>query len=104
MLFALHLTSGPEHAATPPSAAPGPTALPRSLAEHLPHGDREAQQLRVIEVRALVKQDRLGAAQERARAYFERWPNGPDTAALEALTGVHAPRGATTGVTAQDAP
>lgn len=100
LLFAVHLLSAPEHDAAPSAAtasadAPGATtALPRSLADHLPRGEREAQQLRVIEVRALVSQDRLGAAQDRAREYFERWPDGPDKATLEALTGVHAPRGA----------
>ena len=70
------------------STAPGVASAPRSLAELLPHNEREAQRLWVLEVRALIAQDRLGAARDRARDYLERWPNGPDTAALEALTGV----------------
>ncbi len=70
------------------SAAPNGASAPRSLAELLPHSEREAQRLWVLEGRALVAQERLGAAQDRARDYFERWPNGPDTAALTALTGV----------------
>ena len=91
MLFGAYLLSNSEEEAPGVVNAPGVTSA-RSIADLLPRSEREAQRLRVIEVRGLVKEERLGAAQARARDYFERWPDGPDTAALEALTGVHAPR------------
>lgn len=68
--------------------AEDPDAVVRNLTRALPKGEREAQKLKVLEVQALVKSGRLDAARRRARDYFERWPNGPDAATLEALTGV----------------
>ncbi len=62
------------------------------LARSLPRTDREAQRLKVVEVRALVAQGKLDAARGRARDYFERWPDGPDIATLEQLTGAHPTR------------
>jgi hypothetical protein len=59
-----------------------------SIAGLLPRDERNAQHLNALEVRALVEQGRLTEAKSRAHDYFERWPNGPDTAALEQLTGV----------------
>jgi hypothetical protein len=69
--------------------AEDPDAVLRSLTRVLPKGEREAQKLKLLEVQALVKNGRIGAARGRASEYFERWPHGPDTATLEALTGAH---------------
>jgi hypothetical protein len=83
------------HPATPSVAdleaelAADPDAVVRSLTRALPRGEREAQRLKVLEVQALVKTGQIGTARARARDYFERWPNGPDTATLEQLTGAH---------------
>lgn len=77
----------------PPLEAPSPGAAPeevaRTIVGALPQGEREAQRLQVLEVEALVRSGRVGSARARAAAYFERWPGGPDTAALETLTGAH---------------
>ncbi len=51
--------------------------------------DAEAERLAVIEVKALVGIGRMGPARARAAAYYERWPDGPDIAELERLTGQH---------------
>ena len=93
-LFVVHVLNGPDDGgvANVASTAPSVASATRPLAELLPHNEREAQRLWVIEVRALIAQARLGAARDRARDYFERWPNGPDTATLVALTGVQPPR------------
>lgn len=78
-----------------PSAAPeapDPDAVARSLTRALPRGERETQRLQLLEVQGLVRNGQIGTARARASDYFERWPSGPDTAALEQLTGAH-PRG-----------
>ncbi len=74
-----------------PLASPplDPEAALQSVANALPSAGAGAQRLHVLEVRALVAQGKLGAAKARAADYFARWPRGPDTAALEALTGAH---------------
>ena len=73
----------------PPSRPPPADQLARDVVGALPQGEREAQRLKVMEVEALVRSGRVGSARAQAAAYFERWPGGPDTAALEALTGAH---------------
>lgn len=79
--------------ANPSRGAPSPAAatdeLARNVVGALPQGEREAQRLKVMEVEALVRSGRVGSARAQAAAYYERWPGGPDTAALEALTGAH---------------
>jgi hypothetical protein len=62
------------------------------VARSLPRTDRDAQRLKLVEVRALVAQGKLDAARGRAREYFERWPDGPDIGTLEQLTGAHPAR------------
>jgi hypothetical protein len=82
--------SGPPSAAEVASLMAGePEVTLHSIAGLLPHDERQAQRLKTLEIRALVQQGRLPLARERAREYFERWPGGPETAALEALTDVH---------------
>ncbi|HEX5100416.1 MAG TPA: hypothetical protein VFV94_12990 [Polyangiaceae bacterium] len=66
-----------------------PDQVLRRLADALPRGEREAQRLTLLEVRALVARGEIGTARAKARGYFERWPGGPDTATLEQLTGAH---------------
>lgn len=83
--------------ANPAPAAPSNETSPpapvdqvaRNVVGALPQGERESQRLKVMEVEALVRSGRIGSARSQAAAYFERWPGGPDTAALEALTGAH---------------
>jgi hypothetical protein len=62
------------------------------LARSLPRSERDAQRLKLVEVRALVAQGKLDAARGRAHEYFERWPDAPDIATLEQLTGAHLAR------------
>jgi hypothetical protein len=62
------------------------------LARSLPRTERDAQRLKLVEVRALLAQGKIGAARGRAHDYFERWPNGPDIATLQQLTGAHPSR------------
>ena len=50
---------------------------------------REAQRQRVLEIRALVAGRQIDKARAEAAAYYETWPDGPDVAELERLTGVH---------------
>jgi hypothetical protein len=66
-----------------------PDQVLRRLADALPRGEREAQRLTLLEVRALVARGEIGSARAKAGAYFERWPTGPDAAVLEQLTGAH---------------
>lgn len=66
-----------------------PDQVLRRLADALPRGEREAQRLTVLEIRALVARGEIGSARTKARGYFERWPGGPDMAVLEQLTGAH---------------
>ena len=113
--FAVHLLVGGSDAATqprtpePPSPVEEPLAEPAAanlplarraeppsreesmqrLAQALPHTERDAQRLKLVELQALVAQGKVGAARGRAHEYFERWPNGPDIATIEQLTGAH---------------
>ena len=69
-----------------------PDEAARMVANALPRSESDAQRLKAVEIRALVTQGKVGAARARAQDYFERWPGGPDTAALEELTGAHPTR------------
>jgi hypothetical protein len=70
-------------------AAP-PTAL--SLADE---GERRfgesplAEERRALAVQALINLDRMGAARSRAYEFLERYPGGPYSANIAAMTGVH---------------
>jgi hypothetical protein len=55
----------------------------------VPEQEAVAQKLVALEVKALVKLGRIGAARSRAGVYYQRWPDGPEVAALESLTGLH---------------
>jgi hypothetical protein len=100
-----HPSALPEKPLTPAAAARDPDAVARLaeadpdqaarlVASALPHGEQQAQALAVLEIRALVRQGKLGSARARAGDYYERWPEGPDTAVLEHLTGAHPTRSA----------
>ena len=79
----------PSAAAAESRETPSVEQVVQNVARALPRGEREAQRLKLLEVQALVKSGQIGSARARARDYFERWPNGPDIAALEQLTGAH---------------
>ena len=81
--------SAPNRPLTAPSPAAPAEEVARNVVGALPQGEREAQRLQVLEIEALVRSGRIGSARAQAAAYFERWPGGPDTIALETLTGAH---------------
>jgi len=48
-----------------------------------------AEERRALAIDALVNLQRIGAARSRAYKFLERYPNGPYSARVEAMTGVH---------------
>jgi hypothetical protein len=53
-----------------------------------------AEERSALAIEALINQDRIGAARSRAYQFLERYPNGPYSAHVAAMTGVHlAPAG-----------
>ena len=75
---------------------PAPAAA-LALAEE---GDRrfgqspDAEERGALAIRALVNLQRIGAARSRAYEFLERYPSGPFSANVAAMTGVHVtPRG-----------
>ena len=48
-----------------------------------------AEERRALAIRALINLDRIGAARSRAYEFLERYPQGPYTANVAAMTGVH---------------
>ena len=50
-----------------------------------------AEERRALAIQALVGLDRIGEARSRAYQFLDRYPNGPFTAQVQALTGVHPP-------------
>jgi hypothetical protein len=48
-----------------------------------------AEERRALVIQALIKLDRIGAARSRAYQFLERYPNGPYSAHVAAMTGVH---------------
>ena len=69
-------------------AAPNPTANEHLDATEV-RDDAEAQREKVEQVRELVRLGRIGEARTEAGRYYQRWPDGPDVASLEQLTGLH---------------
>ena len=57
-----------------------------------PANAREAQRMKVQEIHAWVRAERVGTARAKAAEYYEKWPDGPDIAELERLTGAHPSR------------
>lgn len=86
---AVDTPSAPNRPLTATSPAAPADEVARNVVGALPQGEREAQRLQVLEIEALVRSGRIGSARAQAAAYFERWPGGPDTIALETLTGAH---------------
>lgn len=62
-----------------------PSSSPSAAA---PGDVREAQRAMLTEIRALVEAQRMDEARAQAAAYYEKWPEGPDGAELDRLTGV----------------
>jgi hypothetical protein len=53
-----------------------------------------AEERRALAIQALINLDQIGAARSRAYQFLERYPNGPYSAHVAAMTGVHvAPMG-----------
>ena len=53
-----------------------------------------AEERQAAAIQALIDLDRIGAARSRAYPFLERYPNGPYSAYVAAMTGVHlTPRG-----------
>src|SRR5512137_710372 len=48
-----------------------------------------AEERRALAIDALINLQRIGAARSKATTFLERYPNGPYTAHIEAMTGVH---------------
>lgn len=48
-----------------------------------------AEERRALAIQALVGLDRIGEARSRAYQFLERYPNGPFTAQVQSMTGVH---------------
>lgn len=48
-----------------------------------------AEERRALAIQALVGLDHIGEARSRTYQFLERYPNGPFTAQVQALTGVH---------------
>lgn len=48
-----------------------------------------AEERRAAAIQALIDLDRIGAARSRAYQFLERYPEGPYTAHIAAMTGVH---------------
>ncbi len=53
-----------------------------------------AEERRALAIQALINGDRIGAARTRAYQFLQRYPTGPYSARVAAMTGVHViPRG-----------
>jgi hypothetical protein len=50
---------------------------------------RFTEERRALAIQALVDLHRIGEARSRAYQFLDRYPNGPFTAHIQALTGVH---------------
>ena len=48
-----------------------------------------AEERSALAIQALINQDRIGAARSRAYQFLEHYPNGPYSAHVAAMTGVH---------------
>jgi hypothetical protein len=48
-----------------------------------------AEERRALAIQALVGLGRIGEARSRAYQFLDRYPNGPFTAEIQSLTGVH---------------
>jgi hypothetical protein len=57
-----------------------------------------AEERRALAIRALINLQRIGVARSQAYGFLERYPNGPYSAEIAAMTGVHVtPRGPSQG-------
>jgi len=76
------------------------TTAPASALTLTEEGERRfadssfAEERRALAIQALINLDRIGAARSRAYGFLERYPSGPYSAHIAAMTGVHlTPRG-----------
>jgi len=112
-LLAMLLASGCASSGKPPAAQPAldepalmaklraeVKAAPESALSLADEGERRfgdsagAEERRALAISALVNLGRIGEARSRAYPFLERYPNGPHSANVAAMTGVHVtPRG-----------
>jgi hypothetical protein len=70
-------------------------SAPASALEHTEEAERRfgdsafAEERRALAIQALINLDHIGAARSRAYQFLERYPNGPYSAHVAAMTGVH---------------
>ncbi len=68
---------------------------PASALEHADAAERLfgespfAEERRALAIQALINLDHIGAARSRAYQFIERYPDGPYSAHVVAMTGVH---------------
>jgi hypothetical protein len=70
-------------------AAPGAALIDADAAEARYGESQFTQERRVLAIQALVDLNRIGEARARGYDFLDRYPNGPFTARIQALTGVH---------------
>ena len=66
----------------PPAVAPGAAPTPRAIPNRL-------DQVVLLEIRELVREEQIGRARALARTLFETAPHSPLRHEIEALTGAH---------------
>jgi hypothetical protein len=75
-------------------SAPAAALAGTEEGEHRYGDSALAEERRALAIQALINLDRIGAARSRAYQFLERYPSGPYSAHVVAMTGVHvAPTG-----------
>jgi hypothetical protein len=70
-------------------SAPGAALALADEAEQRFGDSPAAEERRALAISALINLQRIGSARSRAYDYLRRYPNGPYTATVAAMTGVH---------------
>ena len=70
-------------------ASPGAALIDADAAEARYGESSFAQERRALAIQALVDLNRIGEARARGYDFLDRYPIGPFTARIQALTGVH---------------
>jgi hypothetical protein len=71
------------------AAAPAAALAETEDAEQRFGNSALAEERRALTIQALINLGQIGAARSRAYQFLERYPNGPYSAHVEAMTGVH---------------
>jgi len=94
-LGGLHVTSLPDEAALMDKIRAEIKTAPQVALEETEEAERRfgespmAEERRALAIDALINLQRIGAARSKASSFLERYPNGPYTAHVQAMTGVH---------------